>query len=57
MSMCKKIISVFLAVISVVLMCSVGITVNAVEYNSTDTGKLTVHLNAVYDASDGMTPV
>lgn len=57
MSMCKKIISVFLAVISVVLMCSVGITVNAVAYNSTDTGKLTVHLNAVYDASDGMTPV
>lgn len=57
MSMCKKIISVFLAVISVVLMCSVGITVNAVEYDSTDTGKLTVHLNAVYDASDGMTPV
>lgn len=38
-------------------MCSVGITVNAVEYNSTDTGKLTVHLNAVYDASDSMTPV
>lgn len=57
MSMCKKIISVFLAVISVVLMCSVGITVNAVEYNSTDTGKLTVHLNAVYDASAGRTPV
>lgn len=57
MSMCKKIISVFLAVISVVLMCSVGITASAVEYNSTDTGKLTVHLNAVYDASDGLTPV
>lgn len=57
MSMCKKIISVFLAVISVVLMCSVGITANAVEYNSTDTGKLTVHLNAVYDASAGQTPV
>ena len=52
--MCKKIISVFLAVISVVLMCSVGITVNAVAYNSTDTGKLTIHLNAVYGMqSDG----
>lgn len=57
MSMCKKIISVFLAVVSVVLMCSVGITANAVEYNSTDTGKLTVHLNAAYDASAGRTPV
>ena len=57
MSMCKKIISVFLAVISVVLMCSVGITVNAVEYNSTDTGKLTVHLNVVYDASKGVGPM
>lgn len=57
MSMCKKIISVFLAVISVVLMCSVGITVNAVEYNSTDTGTLTVHLNVVYDASKGVGPM
>ena len=57
MSMCKKIISMFLAVISVVLMCSVGIIVNAAEYTSTDKGKLTVHLNAVYDASAGRTPV
>lgn len=57
MIMFKKIISVFLAVISVVLMCSVGITVNAVEYNSTDTGTLTVHLNGVYDASKGVGPM
>lgn len=57
MIMFKKIISVFLAVISVVLMCSVGITVNAVEYNSTDTGTLTVHLNVVYDASKGVGPM
>lgn len=57
MIMFKKIISVFLAVISVILMCSVGFTANAVEYASTDTGTLTVHLNVVYDASKGMTPV
>lgn len=54
MIMFKKIISVFLAVISVILMCSVGFTANAVEYASTDTGTLTVHLNVVYDASKGV---
>lgn len=57
MIMFKKIISVFLAVISVILMCSVGFTANAVEYASTDTGTLTVHLNVVYDASKGVGPM
>lgn len=57
MIMFKKIISVFLAVISVILMCSVGITANAVEYSSTDKGTLTVHLNMVYDASKGVGPM
>lgn len=57
MSMCKKIISVFLAVISVILMCCVGVTANAVEYASTDTGTLTVHLNVVYDTSKGVGPM
>lgn len=57
MIMFKKIISVFLAVISVILMCSVGFTANAVEYASTDTGTLTVHLNGVYDASKGVGPM
>lgn len=57
MIMIKRIFSMLLAVISVVLMCSVGLTANAVEYDSTDTGTLTVHLNVVYDASKGVGPM